>query len=72
MTCKYCIYWEPIGDTEAVEKYRQERKDLPKTTFNNFVVTDNDTNFYGRCTKYESDAIKDSTSTCAFYQKNRN
>lgn len=68
MSCKNCIYWEPIGNANAVMKYMQEHQELPETVFAEFVVEDKDTHFYGRC-RYKCEehkyaCIKASDSSC--------
>ncbi|MBR1399118.1 MAG: hypothetical protein IJ564_02955 [Alphaproteobacteria bacterium] len=76
MSCRDCIYWEPIGDANAVMKYKQEHQELPETVFAEFVVEDKDTHFYGRCRyKYEEHKyarIKASETSCGQFATNEN
>ena len=64
MSCRDYIYWEPIGDTNAVMKYKQEHQELPETVFAEFVVEDKDTHFYGRCMYNKYACIKAAEASC--------
>ena len=66
--CKDCMHWELIGDAKAVAQYKEEHKELPETVFKNFIPEEKDTRFYGRCKKYNYDAIKKFDTHCLQFE----